>query len=175
MGDRHNPVVAVVDNRRLPSRGRSLPRRRRRTPPLQRALRNPLARDAYRYVCVVAVCCHMGGHDALWGHCWAHAVWRRSISAVSNIKISSPDFAGAKFLDKTLSPPAETPCASSEITISKEVHRPRQPAPANFTAPHARPSPSLPPPRAAAGHHRIHGGLHGAGQLTKEVPQREES
>jgi len=48
-----------------------------------------------------------------------HSYW--SISAVSNIKISSPDFAGAKFLDKTLSPPAETPCASSEITISKET------------------------------------------------------
>jgi len=48
-----------------------------------------------------------------------HTYW--SVSGIGNIKISSPAFAGATFLDKTKSPPAETASTSSDVTISKEV------------------------------------------------------
>jgi len=48
-----------------------------------------------------------------------HSYW--SISGVSNIKISSPDFAGASYLDKTASPPAETSSATADVTVTKEV------------------------------------------------------
>jgi len=48
-----------------------------------------------------------------------HSYW--SITGIDNIKISSPDFAGATFLDKMQSPPADVTSSSSDITISKEV------------------------------------------------------
>jgi len=48
-----------------------------------------------------------------------HSYW--SISGVSNIKISSPAFDGAKFLDKTQSPPAETTSKGADVAITKEV------------------------------------------------------
>lgn len=48
-----------------------------------------------------------------------HSYW--SVSAIANVKVSSPAFAGATFLDKTLSPPADVSSASSEVTISKET------------------------------------------------------
>jgi glucose-6-phosphate 1-epimerase len=48
-----------------------------------------------------------------------HSYW--SISGVKNIKITSEDFAGASYLDKTASPPAEKTAAGSDVTISKET------------------------------------------------------
>jgi glucose-6-phosphate 1-epimerase len=48
-----------------------------------------------------------------------HSYW--STSAISNVKIASPDFNGASYLDKTASPPAEKAFEASELTISKET------------------------------------------------------
>jgi len=48
-----------------------------------------------------------------------HSYW--SISSVKNIKITSDAFAGASFLDKTASPPAETKASSAEVIIKKET------------------------------------------------------
>jgi glucose-6-phosphate 1-epimerase len=48
-----------------------------------------------------------------------HSYW--SISGVKNIKITSDGFAGASYLDKTASPPAEKKTEGSEVTIKKEV------------------------------------------------------
>lgn len=48
-----------------------------------------------------------------------HSYW--SISAVKNIKITNEAFAGATFLDKTASPPAETKATGAEVLIKKET------------------------------------------------------
>jgi len=48
-----------------------------------------------------------------------HSYW--SISGISNIKISSPAFSGATYLDKMQSPPAEVTSSASEIAITSEV------------------------------------------------------
>jgi len=48
-----------------------------------------------------------------------HTYW--SITGIDNIKISSPAFAGASYLDKTASPPTEKESASADITISSAV------------------------------------------------------
>jgi len=48
-----------------------------------------------------------------------HSYW--SITGVNNIKISSPDFAGATYLDKMQSPPAEVTSSASEITVKAEM------------------------------------------------------
>jgi glucose-6-phosphate 1-epimerase len=48
-----------------------------------------------------------------------HSYW--SISGVENIKITSEAFAGASYLDKTASPPAEKNATGSEVTITKET------------------------------------------------------
>merc|ERR1711871_917894 len=45
-----------------------------------------------------------------------HSYW--SISAIANIKISSPAFSGASYLDKTVDPPAQKQAGGSEIAIS---------------------------------------------------------
>merc|ERR1711988_562990 len=44
-----------------------------------------------------------------------------SISSVKNIKISSPSFAGATYLDKMQSPPTDVKMANDEITITTET------------------------------------------------------
>lgn len=48
-----------------------------------------------------------------------HSYW--SISGTANVKISSPAFAGASYLDKMLDPPAQTTSAEASMTITKEV------------------------------------------------------
>ena len=48
-----------------------------------------------------------------------HTYW--SISGTKNIKITSPDFKGASFLDKTASPPATVTSSSDEVLITKET------------------------------------------------------
>jgi len=48
-----------------------------------------------------------------------HTYW--SCTDIGKIKISSPDFAGATYLDKMLSPPADVKSESDTLTISKEV------------------------------------------------------
>ncbi|MDC0526124.1 D-hexose-6-phosphate mutarotase, partial [bacterium] len=48
-----------------------------------------------------------------------HSYW--SVSGISNVKVTSADFNGAKYLDKTLSPPAEVSSSSDAITITKET------------------------------------------------------
>mmetsp|Transcript_41365 Transcript_41365/g.72652 ORF Transcript_41365/g.72652 Transcript_41365/m.72652 type:complete len:228 (+) Transcript_41365:134-817(+) len=48
-----------------------------------------------------------------------HSYW--SISAVSNIAIKAPAFAGASFMDKTAVPPVKKKAEGSEITISGPV------------------------------------------------------
>jgi len=48
-----------------------------------------------------------------------HSYW--SISAVDNIKIASPAFAGASFLDKTVNPPATKASSGSDIMITSPV------------------------------------------------------
>jgi len=48
-----------------------------------------------------------------------HSYW--SISAVSNIKVSTPAFAGASYLDKTAEPPVAKEMTSADLTISSPV------------------------------------------------------
>merc|ERR1719261_778220 len=48
-----------------------------------------------------------------------HSYW--SISGVENIKITSDAFAGASYLDKTASPPADKKAQGSEVKITKET------------------------------------------------------
>ena len=48
-----------------------------------------------------------------------HSYW--SISGVGNIKIESPAFKGASYLDKMQDPPASVKCDSPAITIAKET------------------------------------------------------
>jgi len=48
-----------------------------------------------------------------------HSYW--SISSVGNLKVTSPGFAGASFLDKTASPPSEVKSDSDTIEITKET------------------------------------------------------
>lgn len=48
-----------------------------------------------------------------------HSYW--SITGVGNIKISSPAFSGATYLDKMKSPPADVTSSSADITISAET------------------------------------------------------
>jgi D-hexose-6-phosphate mutarotase len=51
----------------------------------------------------------------------AHPPRYFSISNIDKITIKSDAFDGATFLDKTESPPASKPCASSEVKITKET------------------------------------------------------
>ena len=48
-----------------------------------------------------------------------HTYW--SVSKISNIKISSPAFDGASYLDKTASPPATKTSSSSDVQITAET------------------------------------------------------
>lgn len=48
-----------------------------------------------------------------------HTYW--SVSGIKNIKISSPAFDGASYLDKTASPPATKTSAGSDVTIAAET------------------------------------------------------
>lgn len=48
-----------------------------------------------------------------------HTYW--SVSSISNIKISSPAFAGASYLDKMQDPPAQVKSEAAELVITKET------------------------------------------------------
>ena len=48
-----------------------------------------------------------------------HTYW--SVSGIENIKITSPAFKGATYLDKMQSPPADVTSETDSITISEEV------------------------------------------------------
>ena len=48
-----------------------------------------------------------------------HSYW--STSAIKNIKITSPDFKGSSYLDKTADPPATVAFPDEALTISKET------------------------------------------------------
>ena len=50
-----------------------------------------------------------------------HSYW--SCSAIKNVKVTSPSFDGATYLDKMQSPPADVKSASDSITISDETDR----------------------------------------------------
>lgn len=58
--------------------------------------------------------------DKTWDFTAAlHSYW--SVTGIGNVKVSSPAFAGATYLDKMQSPPAEVSSSTSELTISKET------------------------------------------------------
>ena len=48
-----------------------------------------------------------------------HSYW--SVSSIANVKVTSPGFKGASFLDKTASPPKDTKSTTDVITIGKET------------------------------------------------------
>lgn len=48
-----------------------------------------------------------------------HSYW--SVTGINNVKVSSPAFNGATYLDKTLSKPADVKSAVSDIKITKET------------------------------------------------------